>query len=436
MIRRLPNPLHLPWPLLLLCGGVLVSVIVTAWVGQQLMINKLQTTSDQYGVSLVNIAARQSVDAILDRDLISLQVILSDITQNPDVVVTTIHDVENKLLAQAGDISTRPLSNATSAPNQRSFTAAITVQDSVAGYVTVTIDQSTTAIVKRQLHWLFTLSGVLLLALTITAYYFGRNQFAVHSAATNTATDSIEDNNENHEVSVSDSDHFANTDLTDTEAELAAVDTAAETEPPTDSPAANSTALNTTHQVILTLKFHNFELLRQQLSSARFRVLESKFNASIRNALPLYSGELLHFDFNGASILFESLESKSHCALHAGCYALLLSSLSPQQELHIEFSGVIHEDPAFTIDAAAEQHQEYLSSCLAQTRVGELLLAQTLAADPYLYRKLHFDANTVDTGTAEFALVVDMEESYRQLLEKQKQQLSRVRASGLPIYGN
>lgn len=88
-----------------------------------------------YGQSLANLAANRAVDATLNHDLVSLQVILQDIMENPRALLASIHDVENQLLVQAG--STKALTHAADA---RSFTAPIPLQDSIAGYVTVNIE--------------------------------------------------------------------------------------------------------------------------------------------------------------------------------------------------------------------------------------------------------------------------------------------------------
>ena len=54
---------------------------------------------------------------------------------NPGVILTTIHDVENNLLVQAGNTL---LAQSTDTP-MRAYAAPITLHDSVAGYVTVTL---------------------------------------------------------------------------------------------------------------------------------------------------------------------------------------------------------------------------------------------------------------------------------------------------------
>ncbi len=110
---------------LLSCAGVLRAV---ERAQEQLLIA-------DYGQSLANLAAKRAVDATLNHDLVSLQVILQDVVDNPRTLLASIHDVENNLLVQAG--STQAL---THAADLRSFSAPIPLQDSIAGYVTVNIE--------------------------------------------------------------------------------------------------------------------------------------------------------------------------------------------------------------------------------------------------------------------------------------------------------
>ena len=61
-----------------------------------------------YGQSLANLAAKRAVDATLNHDLVSLQVVLQDVVDNPRTLLASIHDVENNLLVQAGSTQASP----------------------------------------------------------------------------------------------------------------------------------------------------------------------------------------------------------------------------------------------------------------------------------------------------------------------------------------
>ncbi len=129
-IRRL-NISGIP-PLFAALVGGLLGLLFTVLALRLYQDRQEQQLLGDYGQALANLAARRAVDATLNHDLVSLQVILQDVTQNPRVLLASIHDVENNLLVQAGD--TRSLADASQV---RSFSAAIPLQDSVAGYVSV-----------------------------------------------------------------------------------------------------------------------------------------------------------------------------------------------------------------------------------------------------------------------------------------------------------
>ena len=107
-------------------------------------------------------AAKAAVDATLNHDLVSLQVTLQDALQSPKVSFATLHDVENNLLVQAGE--------GFSLNEQRiaaSFSAPISYQQSVAGYVTVYLDanKATSTLMLAFYAGVFLLSLIALLSL-------------------------------------------------------------------------------------------------------------------------------------------------------------------------------------------------------------------------------------------------------------------------------
>ena len=91
-----------------------------------------QHWSAVYGENLATMAAKSAIDATLNHDLVSLQVVLQDVGQSPYVLFATIHDVENNLLVQSGDaVSPHQMASVLS------YSSAIGFQQNIAGYVTV-----------------------------------------------------------------------------------------------------------------------------------------------------------------------------------------------------------------------------------------------------------------------------------------------------------
>ncbi len=115
--------------------GALVMLLFVAGLGWLHATKTEKAWQSDYGNGIAVMAAKAAVDATLNHDLVSLQVILQDALHSPKVSFATLHDVENNLLVQAGE--------SLSLHEQRvaaSFSAPISFQQSVAGYVTVYLD--------------------------------------------------------------------------------------------------------------------------------------------------------------------------------------------------------------------------------------------------------------------------------------------------------
>ena len=119
-------------------AGLFISVALSIFWVHSFLDQQRQTYGHDYGQALANVAAYQAQEATLDHDLLSLQIILEDISKNPAVIGATIHDVENNLVVQGGhNPDTRRGLDA--AQILGSYTAPITLHNSVAGYVTITM---------------------------------------------------------------------------------------------------------------------------------------------------------------------------------------------------------------------------------------------------------------------------------------------------------
>ena len=122
---------YLP-PLFCAAVGAAVALLLVASLWWLQGAKSHQQWSGLYGENLATMAAKSAIDATLNHDLVSLQVVLQDVGQSPYVLFATIHDVENNLLVQSGDAVS---------PHQMvsvlSYSSPIGFQQNVAGYVTV-----------------------------------------------------------------------------------------------------------------------------------------------------------------------------------------------------------------------------------------------------------------------------------------------------------
>jgi len=97
----------------------------------------LKTTQERYneayGQALADSAARESIEAVFRNDLVSLRAVIQSIADNPLVVRTSVRGIDQQTLVQAGPLLHELPKSA------QTFESSITLHDSIAGIVTVTI---------------------------------------------------------------------------------------------------------------------------------------------------------------------------------------------------------------------------------------------------------------------------------------------------------
>jgi uncharacterized membrane protein affecting hemolysin expression len=99
--------------------------------------------------SITEITAQTASSSLFNRDLVSLRVILTRTAELPEVIGVTVHDVENRLIAQAGD--------ADGGQNVESQSQSIVQNNNVAGYLTVFTGHTRPSNTLKHWSLLFTL---------------------------------------------------------------------------------------------------------------------------------------------------------------------------------------------------------------------------------------------------------------------------------------
>lgn len=387
------HPLTFSRPLLLLCTGIIVATIISALLCQRIIVNSLNNRSAQYGQALANLAARQAIDATLNHDLVSLQVILSDVAENPDIAYATIHDVENNLLVQAGSRD----NNRRLGKNLRNYNAAITLHNSVAGYVTVTMDFTTINQVHLEVYWLFGFMAILLIALLLSTLYFGRSwgEPITISRAVIPIINTPSKNNSGEEFEEDGSDD------------------------PLQSPPA------VFPRIELILQFNNLKALSEQLNSKSFRSIAHRIEQQLKGVLALYSGQLMHMDSEQAKIAFYPRDSLGDATFSALCSARLMLMLNLDAAgIQLELAAVLVERKSETSVLKNLQYQlieiEDLNKLLKTARNGQLFAETELLRDEELNDRIE----TISVDNFEEVLQVsDFKDPYRSLLSKQIAQL-------------
>lgn len=136
--------------------GALLLLVIMLVAQSVLTANLHKDWQMRFGQALAGFAANAAVDAALNHDLVSLQVVLQDVAQSPRVALAQIHDVESNLLVQSG---------VTPSPHHLSqmpvYRAPISYQQSVVGTVSVYLEWVVSP--ARPALWQYALLGVLML---------------------------------------------------------------------------------------------------------------------------------------------------------------------------------------------------------------------------------------------------------------------------------
>ena len=149
-------------------SGSLMTLWLTAYVANHGQHFQYRHAINSFGQVMANMIARQAMDATLNHDRLSLQILLEDITFDQIVVTSAIYDVENKLIVQAGETGNH-------LPNHiQHFSAPIVLHDTMSGHVVLGIDTAHPDSIRYPVILLL-ISG-LLASTSVFCLYRGINQ--------------------------------------------------------------------------------------------------------------------------------------------------------------------------------------------------------------------------------------------------------------------
>ena len=327
-IKRIPG-------LVVFCGGILLGVILTCFVVLPKINKQLVNAQTDYGQTLASLTAQRVINASFNNDLVSLQVILQDLVTQPHIVQATIHDVENKLLVQAGEL--RPLATTHSA-----YTASIAIHDSISGYITVTLRNFThhLDIIPK---FLIAIALVCILLSSLSLYQTQALEWVTSPSrqmADNAAT-MLTDVNKN--------------------------DAADEIEP-----------------IYVVVHIKNHDVLKQQLTHETFNATFRKLEKIFRDVFALYNGREFHLQQNYYILSFRNDDATNEAVFRAACSAFLI----------VELGSIIDKIP---LDLAAFISSNKNDLIPAKLPVAGLVMESQSARDELIQSRLNFmDVGTDD----------------------------------------
>lgn len=159
--RRVPLALRIAFHSVVL---VTLALAIYAWVMGMQFKHAMEQQADALGQSLTAQTAQSATDLLVANDVISLNVLLTNLVRNPLVANAAIYSVDNRILAEAGERPQRSLLQ----DKDGVYSTDITFQEVIAGHLRVSLDM-------KQFQQPMTISlqsmgilSVILLALALT----------------------------------------------------------------------------------------------------------------------------------------------------------------------------------------------------------------------------------------------------------------------------
>lgn len=131
--RRVPLVLRIASHTLLL---VVMALVIYAWIMGMQFRQAMEQQANALGQSLITQTAASATDLLVANDILSLNVLLSNLVKNPLVAHAAIYSVDNRVLAEAGTAPSRSLLG--NSPGL--YSTPITFQEVIAGHLRLSLD--------------------------------------------------------------------------------------------------------------------------------------------------------------------------------------------------------------------------------------------------------------------------------------------------------
>lgn len=342
-----------------LAAAALSAGLITCLLGLFLIhhaANKEQALRDDYGQAIARLAAKQAVDASFNHDLVRLQVILQDVMENPHTLLATIHDVENNLLVQAG--------NNLFAGKGQVYTSPINMQNTVAGYlsVTVTRDKHATLLLVTPI-----------VALAILFFTFALSLLLQSKAITYAFSGRVA-NEPDHALS-----------------EVIVLEEPKE-------------------EVFSVIHIKNLNVLKQQLNGQSFRDTIARLEQIISDVMVLYSGHQFQLIDNYYILKFHTHNNRGEALFNATCSAWLI----------LELAGILDNIP---LDLAALVSAKADDLAPEKLPFAGLIVEATAGSEELIHHRIEFMELGTEDGRS---VLAGFKQPFRTLLENQRQQLVQI----------
>lgn len=351
-------------PILTLVFSLTIGSLIALILGLQ--INSMATEQQSYlGKTLSSQLAKVVRDPIIRQDMLSLQVEIEDMLGIEGIQHAAVYDATNRLLAKAQ--KTQYTANA-----QNSHTSPITIENAVAGYVSVQFDQQFFSASFRGLQLTFILLWVCIaVALLFLSIQLGKNL----SGRLNYIIQQLpgDDSEKMDELST----------LEDRIKPLLATRQYHQ-EPYNEQ--------EEQHCALLAIACKNLTLLETRVNPEHFESVMALFDALTNDAADLYGAIRLSADQSSIYLEFTGESALSDHPLRALYCATAIQALSKQlmdtQGIKLELASAIShgEQQLFASQLLNERHHKErlttLQAMLKQTVNGQILLDKNTRDHP------------------------------------------------------
>jgi uncharacterized membrane protein affecting hemolysin expression len=312
----------------------MVSEALSIWIILNLISESESRQSQVIGKAIAAQLAASVSEYLVSEDRLSLTVLLSDLVQEGIFSKATIYGADDRLVATAGEHESE---------HSHVYTAEIPYQDSIAGYVRITLSEDRLFTdYSKTLFWLVLLNLILLLG---TGFYAkriaNRMTHPIHESARSQNRDST----------------------TETKGR----------EPGFSLPIIKASSRFDRKVVPVEDNFTEFTVLALKLRPAR---LIEELRTNIKQVISLYKGQIESFDDDEITVLFTKQDD--HC-FQSICTALVIQSLAREFDFADYKAGVVCGSERTEVQQVRKK-----ASYFASVAQNELLVSDSV----YLFKEI------------------------------------------------
>lgn len=314
-----------------------------------------------HGESLVRQLARDARNPLVQSDKLSLQAILNRLVESPVIIRGTIYNLENQIVADAGEVRRRA----------QSISASITFQDTIAGYAVITLNATPLNEQATSSNIRMVILSVLLAVISYFIYLIpARNISSVIKDLTVIA--GIPHNQRKNNVNISYKG--------DDELQKLAQQVLARQSKPTPS-MHSSQGTNVCYRAVLAIRLSNLRELRINHSEQGVSALLNNIYQQLDTICKLYDGAVEVNSSSSFVLTFDGTNYDETYPFRAICAGHLALMWAQQNQITVSAGAIMSTDPLPVNPIDGKFHNQVLNERAMQlaTAHNKLIAQATIA---------------------------------------------------------